>query len=281
MPSRDSHYDLVGVIARDLGMSVEDREELAWASQMMDEMTAEWCAKTDPHRLHRLTATQCKDYDWWKQKGVYDPRELIWEAYHFPQGPAVSGLVSMLDEKHGLTLHQRGLLLHTVLDGLTAHRHFLPWRDERNRSKNRNGTVKQWVVGWLAPPIGHAEYNGEVDDIDHSWTAPDGTKVKNRSLWEGAVRLLLVALEVDPNHALSVAAIRDYSSKHDRLEFMRRMHGMDDFETVNKRHDISMQVKLNKYAQRQLTTYLGMVARDGETEESTGVYAGCAGRIPS
>lgn len=278
MPSKDSHYDLIGVLGCDLGMSPEDREELAWASQMMDEMTPEWCAKVDPRRRHRLSATQCLDFDWWKEKKVYDPRELIWEAYHFPQGPAVSRLVSLLDEKHGLTLHERGLLLHTVLDGLTAHRHFLPWRDERNRSKNHKGTVKQWLVGWLAPPIGHAEYNGDVDNIDESWTAPNGAHVKNRVQWENALRTILVALEADPNKALSVKAIRDYSSKQDRLEFMRSVHGMDDFETVNKRHCIEMQVQLNKYAQKQMNTYLGMVARDDGIEEVD--CSGERGRIP-
>lgn len=263
MPSSDTHYWLMGCLAKDAGLDRFRAEELAWASQMMDEMTPEWCANSDPKREYGLKPTQCYDYDWWKEKRVYDPRESIWEAHHFPKQSVVQPHLEYLADnlKPGYEI-QCGLRLHTLMDALCSHRYFLPWRSESNRSKDHSRSFVEWITGVAAPPIGHAEYGSDVDDIDEFWTAPNGLQVHNKNDWHHALVRILEQMGLDPTASVAVTAVDYFNDKHKRIEFMQEESKIRPFKAVNAERCMKHKARCNQEALALLSDYFAIVSYD-------------------
>lgn len=263
MPSSDTHYWLMGCLAKDSGLDRFRAEEVAWASQMMDEMTPEWCAKNDAKREYGLKPTQCYDFDWWKEKRVFDPRESIWEAHHFPQQIAVQPMLEYLSggfiEGEEITA---GLRLHTIMDALCSHKYFLPYRSEKNRSKGHSRSFVEWITGVAAPPIGHAEYGSDVDDIDEFWTTPAGLQVHNKNDWHHALVRIYEQMGLDPTASVAVTAVDFFNDKKKRIEFMREESGIRPFAQVDKERCPRHKARCNLEALALLSDYFAIVSYD-------------------
>lgn len=233
MPNRDTHYDLTALLVATMveDATIEFVEDVAWASQMVDTCTTAWVGQN--HRAYTVGAfpTQCYSYDFWaKRRVAMDPRVVIWTTFHFPYGGNLGdarahmvatdlSLLARLLSGPERDPIKAGIMLHRMFDGLTAHQWFRGWRDERNRSKGRNGKLKSWFVSFAAPPIGHAEYNGDIDAIDcPRWIAPNGDVVDNHALWLAAMATIS---SISPNNALigrlMKVIIDSYSNRETRL----------------------------------------------------------------
>ena len=190
------HYDFVYVMLLEQGWTPADAQNVAWASQMLDECTP---GKIQPKQGTVPIITQSYDYQFYRGKSKWDIHSEAWKLHCGGTGLLMKMQPCLPDTGYE-TLHKlfkasRGILpldysqyklgigLHMYMD-TWSHQSFYPWWND----KNGNG---KWYDSFI-PSILHADYGTDPDVIDREWKRRN-MKIINRERFKMCMSRVWIA----------------------------------------------------------------------------------------
>jgi len=169
---KDVHFYLTYALARNVGISDNDAEVIAWADQYTDDLT-----EADLHGIQTQSAIVGNWADRQVQMSVLVPFHFIpgndethpWMTTR--NNPKARKLVRLAVRNN---LFQFGIALHGLQDTF-SHEKFSGWCEDLN------SCFPWYYVESALPNVGHAEMRVVPDVINYVWTDPrDGQRIDNK-----------------------------------------------------------------------------------------------------
>jgi hypothetical protein len=168
---KDVHFYVTYALARKIGISVKDAEQIAWADHYTDDLT-----EADLHGIQTQSAIVGNWKDRQIQLSVLVPFHFIpgSDSEHPWMTTRNSPRAQQLVELAMSDVLRLGIALHGLQDTF-SHEKFSGWQEQLN-------ACYQWYyIESLIPNVGHAEMRATPDIVNCVWTDPrDGSRVDNK-----------------------------------------------------------------------------------------------------